>query len=168
MTAITINGNTLDLADREVQSLGLTATDAADSNYIIVQTKRGRLETNQMAELAAKGVVIHEYVSDSTYLCGYSPRDLNTIRSLPFIDYANIYLPLFVVQKSLKTAKANPAIHGLSLATTASRAPKLVDVIFHEGIEDDGPLMQQIATAAHVEVDGLKVRLYRYRSNVIC
>lgn len=157
MSAITINGNTFNPADPVIEPLGLTASDAVDSNYIIVQTKGGRLETDQMTELAAKGAVIHEYVSDGTYLCGYNPRDLNTIRSLPFVGYANIYLPLFVVQSSLKNAAANPATHGLSLATTASRAPRRVDVVFHEGVEGDNSLMQQIATAAHVDVDGLEV-----------
>lgn len=159
MSPITINGNKFDPADPAVQPLGLTASDAVDSNYIIIQTQEGRLKIDQMTALAAKEVVIHEYVSDGTYLCGYNRRDLDIIRSLPFVGYVNIYLPLFVVQSSLKKAEGDPATHGLSLTTTASRASHLVDVIFHEGVESDSSLMQQIATAAHVDVDGLKVSI---------
>ncbi|KAH6612365.1 KP-43 peptidase [Boeremia exigua] len=157
MSAIAINGNAFDPADPAIQPLGLTASDAAESNYIIVQTKGGRLEADQITELAAKEVFIHEYVSDSTYLCGYNHKDLDTIRRLPFVGYANIYLSLFVVQSSLKNAAGNPATHGSSRATTASRAPHLVNVIFHEGVEGDSALKQQVATAAHVDVDGVEM-----------
>jgi hypothetical protein len=160
MSAITINGNKFDPADPAVLPLGLTAFDATDSNYIIIQTKGGRLETDQITKLASKEVVIHEYVSDGTYLCGYNPRDLDTIRDLPFVGYANIYLPLFVVQSSLKNAAVKPATHGSWLTTTASRAPHLVDVILHEGVDvDSSPLKQQIATAAHVDVHSLRVSI---------
>jgi hypothetical protein len=157
MPAITINGNKFDPTDPVVQPLGLTASDASESNYILVQTKGGRLDNDQIAELVAKDVVIHEYVSDDTYLCGFNPRDLNTIRSLPFVGYANIYLPLFVVQSSLKKSAGDPTTQGLSLASTASRAPHLVDVVFHEDVESNGSLMQQIATAAHIDANDLKV-----------
>jgi serine protease AprX len=159
MTPITINGNTFDPADPAVQPLGLTASDAADSNYIIVQTRGGRLETDQLTELAAKEVVIHEYVSDGTYLCGYNPRDLSAIRDLPFVSYANIYLPLFVIQSSLKNATGDPATHGTSFTTTASRTPHLVNVILHEDVEGDSSLKQQIATAAHADIDGVEVSI---------
>ncbi|RKK80163.1 hypothetical protein BFJ68_g16703 [Fusarium oxysporum] len=167
MAPITINGNKFDPDGPEVEPLGLIASDAVDSDYIIIQTESGgRLDTEQMTELTAKEVIIHEYVSDGTYLCGYKPRDLNAISNLPFIHHANIYLPLFVVQGSLKNAACNPTTRGLSRTTTASRALRLVDVVFHEGVEGDSSLMQQIATAAHVDVDSLQVSESKIRLSI--
>jgi serine protease AprX len=157
MSSITINGNTFNPASPAVQPLGLLALDAAASNYIIVQTKEGRLDADQTAQLTAHGVQIHEYVSENTYLCGYKPKDLKVIRNLPFISYANVYLPLFVVDGSLKSAASSPSVLGVSRATTASRTPRLVDVVFHKDIEENPELKQEIAAAAHIDPDTLKV-----------
>jgi serine protease AprX len=157
MASITINGNTFNPASPAVQRLGLLAADAAESNYIIVQTKEGRLDADQTAQLTAHDVEIHEYVSENTYLCGYKPKDLKVIRNLSFISYANVYLPLFVVDGSLKSAARSPFVLGVSRATTASRTSRLVDVVFHKDIEENPELKQQIAAAAHIDPDDLHV-----------
>jgi histidinol-phosphate/aromatic aminotransferase/cobyric acid decarboxylase-like protein len=85
MSAITINGNSFDPAENTVRAFGLESVDASQSNYILIQTSRGPLKKEQKEALREKDVEIHEYVSKNTYLCGYKPKNLSTIRDLDFI-----------------------------------------------------------------------------------
>ena len=176
MSIITINGNSLDPAAQTVRALGLEAADASESNYILVQTTGGSLKKDQKSILKEKGVDIQEYVSKDTYLCGYKPKDLSAIRDLDFIQYANIYLPQFVVQPSLKTEPGNPVIGFQSVTSesgTGSRTPRNVDIVLHKDVEFDEAIKSQIATAAHADVDSIQVnrkdqhRSYHCHANVL-
>jgi serine protease AprX len=97
---IYINGHTI---KPESQLKGGTqfAADASKSNYILIQCP-GRLTTQQYEKLASSHTAVLEYVSTNTYLCRYEPTDLETIRALPFILYANVYHQELVVKAELK------------------------------------------------------------------
>src|SRR5436190_22097801 len=105
MPLITINGNSL---DPEVQTpvlsgLGLRADDASKSDYILVQTD-APLSVEQKNELVNLGLVMHKYVSLNTYLYGFKGTNLNAIRALPFVTWADVYLQQFKVAATLKPA----------------------------------------------------------------
>ncbi len=84
MALITINGVSLDpvAQSQALRAAGLESVDASKSDYILVQTSTP-LSPSQQDELARLGVVIQEYVSENTYLCGYKGTDLAKIRALP-------------------------------------------------------------------------------------
>lgn len=157
MVLITINGNSLDtrapVAQR--QALGAAADDAANSNFILVQTKEP-LKKAQKQALADNNVSVKEYVSENTYVCRYEPQDLAPVRGLDFIDYVDIYPTSFVVNPSLRTHVSGPPGHISSRTHT-------VDVILHRGCEFGG-CKKAICEAAHVDPDDVsgckgKVRL---------
>lgn len=158
MSLITINGNSFDPEAVVVHSLGLNKADAADTDYILIQTAGEPLKKAQKSELDGKGVKILEYVGDDTYLCSYKDKsDLEQLRELPYIKYANVYLQQFVVQPSLKTAPDPSAMAvGLS-ATSMTRVAKDVDIVFHNDVEVSQDILNAIAGAAHVAADELTV-----------
>src|SRR6266699_6573596 len=105
MALITINGISFDPI-RQAQAFkaaGLEAVDASHSDYLLVQTA-APLSSDQKAELAQLGLVIHEYVAENTYLYGYKGTDLAQIRNLPFVTWANIYMQGFKVAPDLRSA----------------------------------------------------------------
>ena len=105
MTKITINGISFDptTSAGTFGSAGLEIVDGANSNYILIQTSEP-LSPDQKEELVNLGVVIHEYVSESTYLCGCQKGDLSQIRNLSFVKWANVYLQGLKVAPSLRAA----------------------------------------------------------------
>src|SRR5579871_2080224 len=118
MNAIKINGVTFDPGETGAVNLAVAppAADAAESNYILIQTK-GPLDKEQRRTLEAMSVKIQEYVSENTYLCRYEPSDLASIRSLPFVEWADVYHRGFKVTPSLTPGV--PAGHIRSLAEIA-------------------------------------------------
>ena len=160
MSAITINGNSLDPLAPAARDRGLEAVDASKSNYIIIQAYNASISTEDRSALEAKKVHIQEYVGNNTYLCGYEPSDLKEIRALPFVRYANVYLPEFVVQPSLKrpTDSSGPkTLNILSEEGASSRTFRKVDVILHEDAKVTTELVQEIAAAAHADPDSIRV-----------
>src|SRR4051812_38684774 len=117
MARIIINGISLD-PDRQGAQLAafdLAAPDATNSDYILVQTN-APMTAAQRDELAGLGVVIQEYVSENTYLCGYKGTDLSGIRALPFVTWANVYLEGFKVAPSLRSPVSDPSTHILPMS----------------------------------------------------
>jgi serine protease AprX len=159
MALMTMNGISF---DPEVQAAGLRAagleTDSADrSNYILIQVE-APLTREQKDELTSLGVVIHEYVPDLTYLCGYRPGDLDVIRSLPYVTWANVYLQGFKIPPSLRAPSPSPAnvILPISPERNPSRKPEQVDLIFHEDVDPtDTELVAKVAAAVGLEPSGL-------------
>src|SRR5919106_1136482 len=102
MARITVNGITVDpmVQGPALAAANLEAADASGSNYILIQT-REPLNKDQNAELAATGVVILEYVPDDTYICYFEPSNLNEIRTLPYVAWANVYMGGVKVAPSL-------------------------------------------------------------------
>ncbi|KAH7345793.1 peptidase S8 and S53 [Pyrenochaeta sp. MPI-SDFR-AT-0127] len=155
MSLITINGNSFDPSAAIVLALGRNKENAKFTNYILLQTTGEPLRRGQKLELEKKGVKIHEYVSEDTYLCGYKPQDLETLRDLPYIKYANIYLHEFVVQPSLKAA-ADPSGNAMGLpATERTRITRDVDIVFQDDIKISRNLLDQVAHTAHADPDCL-------------
>ena len=71
MPLLKINGNTLDPEAPTARALGLQCDDASSSNYILLQMKQGTFTKQMQQELEKLGVLIHEKVSQDSYLCGY-------------------------------------------------------------------------------------------------
>ena len=178
MARITINGNSFDplAQSAALREASLTSVDASQSNYVLIQT-RGRLSEDNKAQLAEMGVVIHEYIPDNTYLCGYEPADLERIRELPFVTWANVYLPELKIVPSLRsgTSASKGALAQLLATPSPSRDVHQVDVVLHEDVRSrSSQLKKQLAAAARVrpndvEMSGRKARINvqeRYLSDV--
>jgi serine protease AprX len=168
MSRITINGVSVDpiIHAEGLRLAGFTSSDASTSDYILIQT-RAPLTTEQKADLATLGVVVHEYVSENTYLCGYKATDLAAIRARPYVSWADVYLRGFKVAPNLRPATAEAAARILPEAATASHSntPRTVDVVFHEDVDTGSDAVKTaVAAAARVDKDVLpmgrkKVRL---------
>lgn len=100
------------------------AADAAGSNYILIQTK-APLTPEQRQELTGKSVRIQEYVSENTYLCSYKRSDLNSIRELLYVLWANIYYKGFKISPSL-AAEPSPG----QVKTVADRLNNVEQVLW--------------------------------------
>ena len=156
MALIMINGVSLDpSADAQALSLaGLESADASASDYILIQTT-APLSADQTDELTRLGVV-QEYVSENTYLCSYKGTDLTSIRSLPFVTWANVYLRDFKVAPNLRPAGMTPAAHVLPTpaALSHSRTPRTVDIVFHEDADTESDALRTaVSAAARVDKD---------------
>lgn len=169
MSRIKINGVTFDPRTTNPVRLASApmAPDAEASNYILIQTA-GPLTPEQKRELEARSAYIHEYVSEDTYLCGYKPDDLDAIRALPFVSWANIYLPGFKIAPSL-AAGAQPgevkslAEMSIAPAIQKSREPRYVDIVFHKDVDPEA-IREKLAAIVHqnprdIRVGRRKVRL---------
>jgi hypothetical protein len=171
MASITINGITLDPKAQEttVRALGLHSRDASGSDFILIQTK-APLDKAQRGELASKGVQIMEYVPESTYLCHYPPADLDALRALSYVEWANVYLQGFKIAPSLHGEAPGRAPRELtSLATRAaprvSHGLKKVDVIFHANVDFE-KVRTRLANAVGLDPGDLKLAGNKVRIRV--
>jgi serine protease AprX len=168
MARITINGISLDpIADARTLSLtGLESENAEASDYILIQVT-APLTPDQTDELARIGVIVQEYVSENTYLCGYKDTDLTSIRALPFVTWANIYMKGFKVAPNLRTEGVALAtqILPMTAAVSHSRTQRTVDIVFHDDTDTESEALHTaVAAAARVDKETLpmgrrKVRL---------
>src|SRR5258708_649488 len=101
MARITINGVSLDPASPAPAVAALSRADSSTSNYVLVQSS-APLTEQQKTELNGLGIVIQEYVSENSYLCGYKPTDLSAVRALPFVAWAGIYHRGFKLPPTLR------------------------------------------------------------------
>lgn len=151
---ISINGNTVDPNAPTLRgAFGLGVGDAARSDYILVQT-RDFLTKDDKKKLADLKVEVKELISDKTYLCHFTPKDLQGVRDLKFVTWASVYSSQFVVSSELKSDLG--ATMALSPAS-ASAGAREVDVMFHDANEQSTEhLIQAVAEAAHVHPTTLK------------
>lgn len=158
---ISINGNTIDPGAPAVQALGLGKGNAADSNYVLIQTEQV-LNKAQKNDFSRLKIAIKERVGDSTYLCRFEPTDLEPIRALDFVKWVAVYPTNFVVSSKLKSAPTESVSSTMAVLSTH---PHMVDVVFHEGHTKDADVLKNdVARAAHVDPNGLsgtdeKIRL---------
>jgi serine protease AprX len=171
MNRIKINGVTFDpsAANRVEMAAAPMAPDAAKSNYILVQTKSPLLPA-QRKELEGMGVQIHEQVSENTYLGGYKPTDLESIRKLPYVDWANVYLPGFKINPALTGDAAPGEIKSLAQMSVVperknSRNPKKVDIVFHRDV-DPAALRDKIAALAGLSPEDINLGTHKVRLTV--
>ncbi|MFD6277133.1 S8 family serine peptidase [Streptomyces sp. NPDC060209] len=159
MAHITINGVTVDpLAQRsELADASLIAEDASRSNYVLVQTDHV-LSAEEKAQLTQLGAVIHEYVPENTYLCGYQPSDLDAVRDLPFVTWADVYLEGFKIAPSLRGEGLRPDISVLRAPADAlAPGTRTVDVVLHDDVDPGSyEVRQRIAAAAGLSPDDLR------------
>src|SRR5215471_12206416 len=103
MAKITINGISIDPAMHQaaLAAANLVSASAASSNFILVQARQP-LTASQREQLDLMGAKILEYVPENTFICQYPPSDLASIRALPFVEWANVYLEGFKVPTSLR------------------------------------------------------------------
>lgn len=167
MARITINGVSMDPVAQATAlgAAGLTSEDASRSNYILIQTQ-GVLTDEQRAQLIALGVVIHEYVSENTYLCGYRPSDLSAVRALPFVVWADVYLRAFKIPPSLRPAA--PEVTASVLPTSVPRPPsrelREVDIVLHDDVDaGSAEVKGRIAAAVHRTADDLRTARRKVR-----
>ncbi|GAB1317445.1 hypothetical protein MFIFM68171_07655 [Madurella fahalii] len=166
MAIITINGNSIDPSAQTLSAFGLEQETAKDSNYILIQTN-SPLTKETKKELSDKQVEINEKVSERTYLCGYKPGDLSEIRDLPYITYANIYQPHFVIESRLKTIPAaSSPTNPLLPAPARTEHPVDVDVEFHPDVVTTPELVKNLAAAARLDPDFLETEGYKARIRV--
>ena len=170
MARITINGISLDPVAhaQELATAGLASPDAAESDYILIQTS-APLTTAQKDQLGGVGVVIQEYVSENTYLCGYKGTDLAAIRALPYVTWANVYLRGFKVAPNLRAPSASPAAHILPMSAGAphSNTPRTVDVVFHDDVDTSSRAVKNaVAAAARVSAGTLPIGRRKVRLTV--
>jgi len=168
MAKITINGISIDphVDASRMAAANLATADSSSSNFVLVQTT-GPLNEAQKAQLTQLGATILEYVPESTYICRYPPSDLNRIRALPFVSWANIYLQGFKVAAALRP---NPTPADASLLTaspveTLSKDTVTVDVVLHKGVESEA-LREKIAAAAGLTASSLKLGRNKIRLTV--
>jgi subtilisin family serine protease len=161
MTKITINGISLDPeAQRSVMNAtGLISPDSSQSNYILVQTTQP-LNRDQKNQLAALGAEILEFVPENTYICRYEPANLNAIRDLPFVEWANVYLEGFKIAPQLRTATPTRNTTNLlalgSVDRVIAQQPKQVTVVFHNNVSIDEELRDRVAAAARLNPEDLQ------------
>jgi serine protease AprX len=168
MAKITINGVGIDPLTQApaLASAGLVSPDSSTSNYILIQTTQA-LNADQKKELAAMGVQIHEYVPTNTYICRYEPADLDSIRSLPYVEWANVYMQTFKVPPQLRSeAEPSPAAARLfvldAVETSMSQESRSVEVVLHQGVATD-QVREKIAAAARLDPDALNVSDHKIR-----
>ncbi|MFI6107504.1 S8 family serine peptidase [Streptomyces sp. NPDC051310] len=159
MARITINEVTVDpLAQRdELADASLIAEDASQSNYLLVQTDHA-LSAEEKEQLAQMDVVIHEYVPENTYLCGYQPSDLDALRDLPFVTWADVYLEGFKIAPSLRGEGLRPDISVLRAPADAlASGTRTVDIVLHDDVDPGSyEVRQRIAAAAGLSPDDLR------------
>lgn len=148
MAAININGHTVQAHSQQEGGHHYTP-EASSSSYILVQCSDFP-SNEQLQQLKDMKIRILEKLENHTYLCCYEHADLDIIRTLPFVTYANVYHPDLVVHKSLTDGLARVnrrvlhevAAHGgpptVSSATSTEPVPVhdktiSVNVMLHPG-----------------------------------
>ncbi|KAK3635672.1 hypothetical protein LTR22_019099 [Elasticomyces elasticus] len=181
MAPISINGIEFDpVADRNVmRTLGLEANDSSNSNFIIVGISgSGVTAREQEDQLARLGLVLQGYVADNTYLYRYEPADLEAIRNLDFVEWANVFMKQLKVNPALRQNNSGGARDAANLLVPSlpqavmSNNMQEVDAMLHKDVvSDNETLLEAISTAARVPRDHLyvcrnKVRLHVQNRNL--
>jgi hypothetical protein len=156
MARITINGITIDPIKQHpaLAAAHLLTPDASKSNYILIQTK-GPLTAAQRRQLADLQVEILEYVPEDTYVCRYVPDDLNKIRILPFVTWANIYLNAFKISPRLRPVAATNALALTPVPQSMSKDRVTVEVVLQKDAMSDAA-RNRIASAAGVDASQIQ------------
>jgi len=160
MTEITINGISIDPDEQanEPRLANLMSADSAESDYILIQTE-APITREQRLELAEMQVEILEYVPKNTYICHYMLDDLDAIRNLSFVVWANTYMDGFKIPANLRRSAAGANVANLlslsdGVEVSMSQQPRQIKVVFHKGVSPE-ELREPIALAASMDPDDL-------------
>jgi hypothetical protein len=162
MTEITINGISIDPEEQseEPRLAHLMSADSSKSDYIIIQTE-GPITKDQRNRLIEMQVEILEYVPENGYICRYEPDDLDAIRNLTFVAWANTYMDGFKLPANLRISAEGDAnvANLLSLSEeveeSISQQLKQVVVVLHKGTSPED-VREPIALAARMDPDDLE------------
>ncbi|MBW4500457.1 MAG: S8 family serine peptidase [Scytonema hyalinum WJT4-NPBG1] len=161
MAKITINGVSIDPdAQRNAMGVaGLISPDSSTSNYILIQTTQP-LNRDQKNQLATLGVEILEFVPENTFIARYEPANLDAIRNLPFVEWANVYLEGFKIPPQLRSGQVNKNTNNLlalgDVEPPILQQPKRVEVVFHNNVSIDDNLRDRVAAAARLNPEDLQ------------
>lgn len=169
MARITINGISVDPVENRpaLAAANLLSADSSSSDYILVQVKQP-LAQAQKEELATLGVTLLQYVPENTYICHYTPANLEQVRALPYVAWANVYLTGFKVHTSLRpgaTGEASGHLLSLMSTDTLSKDNVTVDVVLHERVAAEA-VRAKIAAAAGLDPTQLEVGRHKVRLTV--
>ncbi len=169
MLRITINGVSLDPSSSVPRVAAMGKAGAAKSDYVLVQSVEP-MTGEQLARLNRAGAVVHEYVSDNTYLCGFKGTSLVKVRALPFVAWAGVYDTAFKIPPSMRPqtpADRGATVGGAAPATSTSRALHKIDVVLHKDVKTDkATLRKKLAAAARVNPDDLEMSRHKVRLRV--
>nr|KAK5441802.1 hypothetical protein LTR18_006724 [Exophiala xenobiotica] len=104
MIEITVNGNVIPPSTQQ-EGGSHFAVDASRSNYLLVHCV-DRLIDKQYDILRRLKVDVLQYAADNTYLCRFLPAELDEIRRLDFVVFANVYHSDLVINAILKSKVA--------------------------------------------------------------
>lgn len=161
MAKITINGVSIDPdAQRKAMGVaGLISPDSSTSNYILIQTTQP-LNRDQKNQLATLGVEILEFVPENTFIARYEPANLDAIRNLLFVEWANVYLEGFKIPPQLRSGQVNKNTNNLlalgDVEPPILQQPKRVEVVFHNNVSIDDNLRDRVAAAARLNPEDLQ------------
>ena len=169
MSMITINGIAIDPTAPKpmLAAFGLDNASAKKSDYLVVQTKKP-LNQDERATLEKAGAKILESVPGNAYVCYFPKTSLAKLRSLKFVNWAELFPQAVKIAPSLRDLRAIPG--GVTLAAAAAAAPgvlddtmKEIDVVLHRNASAK-KVAKEVAQAAHVDVKdvqiaGQKIRL---------
>lgn len=128
-TDTVINGKTWSTATADQQA------DASGSGYILIRTDGDPLKKTQKTELQSLGVQIQEFLGgggssegddedyQQIYLCGYPKgSSLDPIRTLGYIDYADVYSSDLVIHDAVERLRARPVARHANTTNTFDSA----------------------------------------------
>jgi hypothetical protein len=101
--------------------------DASESDYILIQFS-DHLQEKQVAELGRLGVRALKFLGQDTYSCRYEPSDLEAIRRLPYVVYANVYHAGLGVSPSLRQKMEH---HSQPLVSTSHHGAQHAQLAMH-------------------------------------
>ena len=169
MARITINGISFDPTAPGPATAALARTDATNSDYVLVQTAAPPTEA-QLEQLKKLGCVIHEYVSENTFLCTYKPKSLAKVRALKFVAWAGVYMKGFKIPPNLRQQATPAAMAGIlphESTTSTRRTLRKVDIVLHDDVDpNDTELKKKIAAAARINPEDLSMSRHKVRLNV--
>jgi hypothetical protein len=169
MARITINGISFDPTAPGPATAALARTDATNSDYVLVQTAAPPTEA-QLEQLKKLGCVIHEYVSENTFLCTYKPKSLAKVRALKFVAWAGVYMKGFKIPPNLREQATPAAMAGIlphESTTSTRRTLRKVDIVLHDDVDpNDTELKKKIAAAARINPEDLSMSRHKVRLNV--
>jgi serine protease AprX len=167
MARITINGISFDPTAPGPATAALAETDAADSDYVLVQTSSPPTEA-QLAQLQKLGVVVLEHVSENTLLCGFKPESLSKVRALKFVTWAGVYMQNFKIPPNLREpVAATASIVPQEAETSTRRTLRKVDVVLQQDVDSsDAELKKKLAAAARINPEDLTMSRHKVRLQV--
>jgi len=76
---------------RQLGETPVITNEHGDTRYLLLQV-RSELDAHQQAQLEQLGVEVLQFVPDDTYLCRFDVGELDHVRALAFVTWANPFM----------------------------------------------------------------------------